>query len=103
MSAIIEIPSGAAGFAEDKEQARQLRISRILPALEKNEKVVLDFKSVRNATQSYIHALIGQALRRFGESALDLVDFKNCSPSIRSVIELVVDYSLGGFLDKQAR
>jgi uncharacterized protein DUF4325 len=99
MNTIIEIPTGPSGFAEDKDQARQLRTSKVLPSLEKGRRIELDFLNIRYATQSYIHALIGEALQKFGDSALDLMEFKNCTDSVRSVIELVVDYSLGGFPD----
>lgn len=97
MSTKIRVPAGHTGFSEDKDEARELRTSRILPTLERREKVVLDFERVNYATQSYIHTLIGEALQKYGDSALDLIEFKNCSPSVRSVIELVVDYSLTGF------
>jgi hypothetical protein len=102
MTIDVAIPSGAAGFAEDKDAARSLRLRKLLPALERGDDVRLDFAQVKYATQSYIHSLIGEALQRYGESALDRFEFKNCSPSVRSVIELVVDYSLGGFPDQEA-
>src|SRR4051794_1042392 len=102
MSRPIQIPSGSNGFAEDKEEARNLRRAEILPALEKGKAVVLDFSWVKYATQSYVHALIGEALQRFGDQTLDHIEFRNCSDSVRSVIELVVDYSLAGFPDQKA-
>lgn len=102
MSIVIEIPTGEGGFAEDKEQAKLLRLQRVLPALEAGEEVTLDFAAVRYVTQSYVHALIGESLKRFDEAALDLLEFKNCSPSVRSVVELVVDYSLAGFAHQTA-
>jgi hypothetical protein len=85
------------GFAENKDEAKITREQRILPALAKGEKVVLDFDSVNYATQSFVHALIGEPLQRYGESVLDSFEFQNCSPQLKSLIELVVDYSLGGF------
>lgn len=102
MTTKILIPSGANGFAEDKEEARELRLRRLLPALERGEGVALDFSKVNYATQSYIHALVGEALQKFGDKVLDKLEFKNCSASVRSVVELVVDYSLSGFSDKNA-
>lgn len=99
--AIVRIDPGVDGFAENKDQARDIRMRVILPALQAGRTVVLDFKAVRYATQSFIHALIGHALRRHGLSALDQLEFKNCSPQLRSVIELVVDYSLGGFAESE--
>src|SRR4051812_31372141 len=87
------------GFAEDKDQAKVIRISTILPVLAKSETLVLDFKGIQYATQSFVHALIGEALQRYHERALELIEFRNCSEAVRSVVELVVDYSLGGFVE----
>ena len=97
MSLEIILESGVNDFAEDKDQAKEIRTTSVLPALDRSEQVVLDFTAVRYATQSFIHALIGETLQKHREAALEMIEFRNCSPAIRSVIELVVDYSLGGF------
>jgi hypothetical protein len=101
MSEIITIGSGVNGFAENKDQAKELRATRVLPALASDVRITLDFAAVRYATQSFVHALIGEALQKYGEHALDQIEFRNCSEAVRSVIELVVDYSLGGFVEKR--
>lgn len=93
----IKLGPGVNGFAEDKDQAKKIRTEELLPALERGETVVIDFAAVRYATQSFVHALIGEALKKYGDNVLDHVEFQNCSPQLQSVIELVVDYSLGGF------
>jgi hypothetical protein len=97
---IIKIPSGPDGFMEDKDFARNLRREQIIPALLEGGSVVLDFSEVKYATQSFVHALIGEALRRFGEETLDHIEFRHCSQQLKSVIELVVDYSFTKFSDK---
>jgi STAS-like domain of unknown function (DUF4325) len=102
MNTEIKLRPDVGGFAEDKDRAKIIRIEKILPALEKRKSVVLDFDGVSYATQSYVHALIGEALKKHGESALELIEFRNCSPQLRSLIELVVDYSLGGFPEKDS-
>jgi STAS-like domain of unknown function (DUF4325) len=84
-------------LAEDKDYARQLRIDEVLPALDRGEELVLDFSGVGYATQSFVHALIGEALKRHGDTTLELIEFKGCSDQLRSIIAIVVDYSLGGF------
>lgn len=101
MSEVISIHPGPSGLTEDKDEAKQLRIEKLLPAIERGDEVVLDFAGVGYATQSYIHALIGEALQKYGESALRQLEFRNCVSTLRSVIELVVDYSLGGFAKKE--
>ena len=93
----IELMPGIEGFAEDKDQAKTLRLRKLLPALERGENIVLDFRHVKYVTQSFIHALLGEALYKYREGLLDRVEFKNCTPQLQSVIELVIDYSLGGF------
>jgi hypothetical protein len=94
----ITIPSGSTGFAEDKDAARRIRIAILLPALQRKDYVILDFSAVTYATQSFVHALLGEPLQRFGEDILSSIEFKNCTPQLQSVVQLVVDYSLGGFL-----
>jgi len=97
---MIKIDPGGEGLAEDKDYAREIRLREILPALSRDEDVVLDFAAISFATQSFIHALLGEALKRHGEHALELLEFKNCSKQLRDIVEIVVDYSLGGFADK---
>lgn len=96
----IKIPSGASGFVEDKDLAKDLRKREIIPALESGDSIILDFSDVKYATQSFIHALVGEALKRFGEGALDRIEFRQCSQQLKSVIELVVAYSFTSFVDK---
>ncbi len=93
----IEIEATVGDLAEDKDYARELRLKTILPLLEKDDSVVLDFQKIKYVTQSFVHALIGEALKKYGEKVLDKIEFKNCSEQIKSIIGLVVDYSLGGF------
>jgi hypothetical protein len=94
---IVKIPSGFGNFSEDKDLAREIRRNQIIPALNKNEYVVLDFSQVKLATQSFIHALIGEVLKLHGEEILDRIEFKNCSSPIKELITMVIDYSLGDF------
>lgn len=97
MKTKVRLAGGIAGFAEDKDYARKLRQEKILPALERGDEVVLDFSLIKYATQSFVHALIGEALKKHREPVLDRIEFQHCTPQLQSVIELVVDYSLGGF------
>lgn len=89
-------------FVEDKDRAIELRGARILPALARSESIVLDFAGVAYATQSFVHALIAEALNRYGEAALDRIEFRNCSDAVRTAIEVVVGYTLDGFAQKGA-
>lgn len=88
----IHIKKNAGVFAENKDVAGELRDDAVLPALRRGEEVTLDFAGVEGATQSFIHALVSEAIREFGPDVLDHMIFKNCNDSIRGVVEIVVDY-----------
>lgn len=81
-------------FAEDKDAAATVRERQIRQALDAGQRVVLDFKGVRIATQSFVHALVSDVLRSRGEAVLDRITFKNCTKAVKGIIETVVQYSL---------
>lgn len=83
-------------FAGDKDAAASIREDYIRATLAKGKRVVLDFAGVDLATQSFIHALIAGVVRDDPDS-LDQVDFKNCNESVRSLIEIVVEYAQDEF------
>jgi hypothetical protein len=87
-------PLPGTSIAEDKDAAREIRESKILPALEAGNSVRLDFGDVELATQSFIHALISVPIRRFGEDALARVEFVNCTDEVQQLILTVVQYTL---------
>lgn len=96
----VKIDTGTKGFAEDKDVAKQLRRQIIMPALAEDKKVILDFSSVTSSTQSFVHALVGEPLQKMGEDVLAKIEFRSCAPQIKSLVRLVVDYTLGGFTTK---
>lgn len=79
-------------FAENKDVAQELRNEKIVPALKENQEVVLDFVGIEAVTQSFIHALISELIRTYGSDVLDRIAFKNCSDTVKKIIEIVVDY-----------
>jgi hypothetical protein len=93
----VKIEAGTKGFAEDKDAAKQLRRQVIMPALAEEKTVVLDFSAVTSSTQSFVHALVGEPLQKIGETVLERLEFRSCAPQIKSLVQLVVDYTLGGF------
>ncbi len=88
----IQLFKEAGVFAENKDIARQLRVQKLIPALEKHEKIVLDFEKVEGATQSFIHALISDLIRNYGNEVLDEMEFKSCNNTVKAIITIVVDY-----------
>lgn len=89
------------GFIDDKDRAREIRVQTIMPEIENGRHVIIDFKNVQTSTQSFVHALLGEVLGKFKEPVLEQLEFRHCSPQLKTLIELVVDYSLGGFLPSE--
>ncbi len=92
MFTTVDLYTHVGEFAEDKDKARTIRKQYIMPSVKSNKKLVLDFNKVTNATQSFIHALISDVIRREGIDALDKIDFKNCSPNVKTIITIVCNY-----------
>lgn len=88
----IAIKDIAGTFAENKDVARDLRRGILAPALKRRELVILDFSGVEGATQSFVHALISEAFREYGEKTLDLIQFKDCSEVVKQIITIVTEY-----------
>jgi hypothetical protein len=89
----LRVVEHAGSFAENKDVAREIRLTAIEPALAAGDEVALDFSGVELATQSFIHALISAVIRASGPDILDRIVFANCSPTVRRVVEIVVEYS----------
>lgn len=88
----INIHKLAGEFAENKDVARNIRQDTLLPTLESGTEIEMDFSGVAGTTQSFIHALISEAIRKYGSTSLDLMVFKNCEPEVREIIETVIEY-----------
>lgn len=93
---IIRMREEAGEFGENKDVARRLRIKEIMPALLDGEEVVLDFAGMTGATQSFVHALIVAPMREFEEVFFEKVRFRNCSPTLRQVVQIVSEYTQEG-------
>ena len=79
-------------FAENKDVAREIRLKKLIPSLEKDQNIVLDFENIDGATQSFVHALISDLIRKYGNEVLDKIQFKSCNDTIKGIISIVVDY-----------
>ena len=89
---VISIFEQAGDFAENKDTARRLRETVIIPALRSGQAVTLDFAQVSGTTQSFVHALISGPMRQFRTFALDNLLFKNCNAEVQAVIRIVFAY-----------
>ncbi len=88
----IEAFSQVGAIAENKDIARRIRTKQILPAIDRGEGVTLNFRSVDSATQSFIHALISDVIRKHGDEVIDQIYFKNSSETVQKIVEIVVEY-----------
>ena len=92
MKKVINMRKLAGDFAENKDIAKKLRIEKIIPALSKGDEVILDFDEVSGATQSFIHALISDPIRKLKNVAFDNLAYKNANDDIREIISIVYRY-----------
>lgn len=89
---IIHLLPLVGSFAENKDVAREIRLKKIIPLLEKKQEVALDFAGIEATTQSFIHALISDLIRNYSSEVLDSLYFKNCNATVQKIITIVVDY-----------
>lgn len=82
----------AGEFAENKEVAKKLRLEVILPALESEREIVVDFAGVSGATQSFIHAMVSDPIRKFGDRAYENMYYVNANGDIQEIISIVYRY-----------
>jgi hypothetical protein len=92
MNTLIKVKDLVGDFAENKDVAKELRVSKIIPTLMNDKEVVLDFSGVSGTTQSFIHALISEPIRLFRDVALEKIYYKNCSNVVKEVIKTVSEY-----------
>lgn len=88
----IKLFNQVGSFAENKDLARAIRLNNIIPALEDHQEVVLDFTGIDSATQSFVHALISDLIRKYGSEILDKIVFKSCNETIKKIISIVIEY-----------
>lgn len=89
---IVKIKEFTGEFAENKDIARDLRLKNLLPALETASSITFDFEGVQGATQSFIHALVSDALRKYPDTIYDSVFYKNANDDIQKIITIVYQY-----------
>ncbi|NCQ65953.1 MAG: hypothetical protein COZ34_00335 [Candidatus Pacebacteria bacterium CG_4_10_14_3_um_filter_34_15] len=92
MKKIIKLKQLTGDFAENKDIAKKIRIEKIIPALKKGHDVIFDFTGVTGATQSFIHALISDPIRKLRSDALDHLIYKNANENIQEIISIVYRY-----------
>ena len=92
MKRIIKLKQLTGDFAENKDIAKEIRMEKVIPALKKGDDVVFDFAGVAGATQSFIHALISDPIRKLRNVAFDHLIYKNANEDIQKIISIVYRY-----------
>jgi hypothetical protein len=81
--------------AEDTTAAREYANVHLEPRIMRRESVALDFSSLSICTQSFLHALLFEPLRLAWAKRVPLY-LVNVSPAVRSSLDLLESYALGG-------
>jgi len=92
MKKTIKLKQLVGEFAENKDIAKKVRVAEIMPALSKGNEIIIDFTGVSGATQSFIHALVSDPIRKFKETTFDKLIYKNANKDIREIISIVYRY-----------
>ena len=67
---------------------------QIKPLLDNNQKVILDFINIEEATQSFLDEIFGIFVRAFGtEYIKNKLFIENIKPSIKQTINFIISYS----------
>lgn len=81
--------------AEDTSKAQIFARESLEPRIIERKDIVLDFRGMRICTQSYLHALLHDALRLAWARRTGIY-IVNAAPAVRSGLDLLESYSLGG-------
>jgi hypothetical protein len=81
--------------AEDTAAALRHAQEQLEPRLLKRESIALDFIGLAICTQSFLHALLYEALRLAWAKRVPIY-IANATPAVRSGLDLLESYSLGG-------
>lgn len=79
-------------YYEDVEAAAKIRDTEIIPALERNETVVVDFSGIRVITQSFAHAIFYRLLRDMFHVRYSLYVY-GCTNAVKAAIRAVSAYA----------
>lgn len=78
-------------YAEDKDLAKKIRDKYILPALEENKTLTLDFEEIISAPHSLLNAMLATPIERLGLAAYKKIKIINAAPEIRETLDFIFD------------
>jgi hypothetical protein len=88
---VISVSNYFGKYAEDKDAAIKLRDRHILPAIERGQKIDLDFREVETAPHSFLNALLATPIQRLGVKAYQRIRIYNALGSIHEIIDKVLE------------
>jgi len=81
--------------AENTAAAAELAADQLMPRVIKRQPLALDFRNLQVCTQSYLHALLAEVVRAAWAFRVPIY-VVNARPAVRSGLELLEGYALGG-------
>lgn len=78
-------------YAEEKTRAIDIRDTKIIPAVDDNQILLIDFEDVVSAPHSFLSALLAVPIRRYGMSAYKMIKIINAEPEIRETIDYILN------------
>jgi len=79
-------------FLADGEVANAFRFTEIEPAVARGEHVIIDMDGVTNMTDSFGNALFGTLIKHHPGLLRAGVEFRNCSPLLRTLISAALKF-----------
>lgn len=84
------VPMAEGGdFFSDARHALELRREVENKLLDGETRIELDFTAVRNTTQSWMNAFLGNLVLVYGETLAHTVVFKGCNDTLKALIRFV--------------
>lgn len=88
---IISVLNFFGPYAENKQEAISFRDGRLLPAIEQEKSILIDFRGVVSAPHSFLSALLATPIKRLGMQAYKKIKVVNSEPEIRETIDYILD------------
>jgi Histidine kinase-, DNA gyrase B-, and HSP90-like ATPase len=76
---------------ENKDLAKKIRDEKLLPALDKNRTLTIDFEDVVFATDSVLNAMLATPINRLGLPAYKRIKVINAASDIRVMLDFIFD------------
>lgn len=78
-------------YAEDKDKAKKIRDEKLLPALNENKTLTIDFEEIVSAPHSLLNAMLATPIERLGLAAYKKIKIINAAPDIRETLDFIFD------------